>query len=49
MKRPEQAIIILVVLMLAAALLPAPVNGGKFTPPPKLRIAKYANDGTRPS
>jgi len=45
MKRPEQAIIILVVLMLAAALLPAPVMAASYTTT-ELRIAKYANDGT---
>jgi len=45
MKRPEQGIIILVVLVLAAALLPAPVlAAGSGTT--ELHIVKYANDET---
>ncbi len=44
MKRPEQAIIILVVLMLAAALLPAPVLAAEAGTT-EVHVVKYANDG----
>jgi PGF-pre-PGF domain-containing protein len=43
MKRPEQAIIILVVLMLAATLLPVPVLAAE-TGTTEVHIVKYAND-----
>jgi hypothetical protein len=43
MKQPEQAIIILVVLVLAATLLPAPVLATE-TGTTEVHIVKYAND-----